>query len=186
MRGGCGSKIWVSPQNIFTPHRFACGLTPLAHRLPLKGGVVFPLSSVADDHQGGSNRGKPHIPLPRNPVFHKIPLSFRIIVFIRHCFGKDTLGNMSPRFAYGLAPLAHRQSLILQSGLTLKGGVFSSVPANTASRILSPSTSPLSARQSPPSAARNRSRLALPSPRVDNGFFSYLRSSICSSHCIPT
>ena len=96
MRGGCGSKIWVSPQNIFTPHRFACGLTPLAHRLPLKGGVVFPLSSVADDHQGGSNRGKPHIPLPRNPVFHRIPLSFRIIVFIRHCFGKDTLGNMSP------------------------------------------------------------------------------------------
>ena len=28
----------------YTPHRFACGLAPLAHRLPLKGGVN-PLSS---------------------------------------------------------------------------------------------------------------------------------------------
>ena len=29
----------------YTPHRIACGLTPLALRLPLKGGVI-PLSSV--------------------------------------------------------------------------------------------------------------------------------------------
>ena len=29
------------PTPNYTPHRFACGLAPLPHRLPLKGGVIF-------------------------------------------------------------------------------------------------------------------------------------------------
>ena len=29
------------PRSGLTPHRFACGLPPLPHRLPLKGGVTF-------------------------------------------------------------------------------------------------------------------------------------------------
>ena len=36
----------------YTPHRIAFGLTPSALRLPLKGGVIFKLSSI----------GKPSLP----------------------------------------------------------------------------------------------------------------------------
>ena len=46
------SEEFLLPQSEFTPHRFACGLTPLAHRRTfpsesptLKGGVIF-LSSL--------------------------------------------------------------------------------------------------------------------------------------------
>ena len=36
-----GGKTFLIAIPNSTPHRFACGLTPLSHRLPLKGGVKF-------------------------------------------------------------------------------------------------------------------------------------------------
>ena len=61
-----GSFSTTPPWSGLTPHRFACGLKPLAHRqfllvqlkLTLKGGVVIPFSSVANDPQGGSEKSR--------------------------------------------------------------------------------------------------------------------------------
>ena len=38
------SKEFLLLQSEFSPHRFACGLAPLPHRLPLKGGVVLEIA----------------------------------------------------------------------------------------------------------------------------------------------
>ena len=75
---------------LISPHRFGCGLTPLTHRLPLKGGVIseggFGVDGVEVDEPGFEQ-------CPRHGLQRLIhaPVQFDLVVQRAQDFGDGAL-----------------------------------------------------------------------------------------------